>query len=90
MPDRLPGLTGSLTQYGDDEFSLYIRTAFMRGPGWTARDWERPVIGVGHTISDFTPCHREMPDLLEAVKTRRPTRPEGSRWPSRWRRSARS
>jgi dihydroxy-acid dehydratase len=26
------------------------------------------VIGIGHTISDFTPCHREMPDLLEAVK----------------------
>jgi dihydroxy-acid dehydratase len=68
VPDRLPGLTGSLTQYGDDEFSLYIRTAFMRGAGLDSEDWERPVIGIGHTISDFTPCHREMPDLLEAVK----------------------
>ena len=68
MPTRLPGLTGSLTEYGDEGFSLYIRTAFMRGAGLDSDDWERPVVGIGHTISDFTPCHREMPALLEAVK----------------------
>jgi dihydroxy-acid dehydratase len=68
VPDRLPGLTGSLTEYGDEEFSLYIRTAFMRGAGLDRDDWDRPVVGIGHTISDFTPCHREMPALLEAVK----------------------
>jgi dihydroxy-acid dehydratase len=68
VSDRLPGLTGSLTEYGDEAFSLYIRTAFMRGAGLDRDDWERPVVGIGHTISDFTPCHREMPALLEAVK----------------------
>ena len=59
-----PGLTG----YGDPAFSRYLRRAFLRSAGYDADDLARPVVGIGHTCSDFTPCHRQMPELVEAVR----------------------
>lgn len=63
-----PGVDRSLTSYGDEGFSRFLRRAFLASLGLDDTDLERPVIGVAHTISDYTTCHREMPQLVEAVK----------------------
>jgi dihydroxy-acid dehydratase len=62
------GLDGKLTSYGDPAFSRYLRGAFLAGAGYDELDQERPVVGVVDTRSDFNPCHRQMPELVEAVK----------------------
>ncbi|MCY3786962.1 MAG: dihydroxy-acid dehydratase [bacterium] len=62
------GIHGGLTSYGDTGFSRFVRSVFLAAAGYDACDTERPVVGVGHSISDYTPCHREMPGLLEAVR----------------------
>ena len=62
------GIHQGPTSYGDAGFSRFLRSVFLASAGYDDDDTERPIIGVGHSISDFTPCHREMPDLLEAVR----------------------
>ncbi len=57
-----------LTHYGDAEFSLFLRQAFIKGAGYTDDALSRPVIGIADTGSDYNPCHGNAPQLLEAVK----------------------
>ncbi|MBV9794330.1 MAG: dihydroxy-acid dehydratase [Actinobacteria bacterium] len=62
------GVFGRLTSYGDLGFSRFIRRAFLNSAGLDDEDLARPVVGIVNTTSDFTTCHREMPQLIEAVK----------------------
>ena len=62
------GINGNLTSYGDREFSKYIRRAFLSSAGYDSEDLERPVVGIVNTSSDYNTCHREMPQMVEAVK----------------------
>ena len=62
------GIYQGPTSYGDPGFGRFVRSAFLAAAGYDSCDTERPVVGVGHSIGDFTPCHRDMPALLEAVK----------------------
>ena len=62
------GIYQGLTSYGDAGFSRFVRSIFLAGAGYDEVDTDRPLVGLGHSISDFTPCHREMPGLLEAVR----------------------
>lgn len=57
-----------LTSYGDPGFSKYLRRAFLSSAGYDAEDLERPIVGILNTTSDYTTCHRDMPQLIEAVK----------------------
>jgi len=57
-----------LTSYGDEGFSRFLRGAFLAASGYDRRDLERPMVGIAHTCSDYTPCHRQMPELVEAVR----------------------
>jgi len=57
-----------LTSYGDPEFSLFLRKAFIKGAGYTDAALDRPVIGIANTGSDYNPCHGNAPQLIEAVK----------------------
>ncbi len=57
-----------LTSYGDQEFSLFLRKAFIKGAGYTDASLDRPVIGIANTGSDYNPCHGNAPQLIEAVK----------------------
>ncbi|MDH5798051.1 MAG: dihydroxy-acid dehydratase, partial [Paracoccaceae bacterium] len=66
--DRDRGLRKNLTQYGDKEFSLYLRKAFIKAMGYSEEALDRPVIGVVDTGSGYNACHRNMPDLIEAVE----------------------
>jgi dihydroxy-acid dehydratase len=62
------GMDRNLTSYGDPGFSRFLRRAFLASAGYDAVDLERPVIGIVDTRSDYNPCHREMPELVKAVK----------------------
>lgn len=67
-PDSGSGIFGGPTSYGDPGLSRFVRSAFLAAAGYDETDIERPIVGIGHSISDFTPCHREMPALLESAK----------------------
>jgi dihydroxy-acid dehydratase len=62
------GLRQGLTSYGDDEFSLFLRKAFIKAMGYSDDALERPIVGITNTYSDFNPCHGNVPALIEAVK----------------------
>jgi dihydroxy-acid dehydratase len=62
------GLSRGLTQYGDQEFALYLRRSFARSMGFGEEMLGRPVVGINATPSGFNNCHRHFPELLEAVK----------------------
>jgi dihydroxy-acid dehydratase len=62
------GLRKGLTSYGDADFSLFLRKAFIKAMGYTDDALERPIIGVTNTFSDYNPCHSNVPDLIESVK----------------------
>src|SRR6478736_3680805 len=62
------GLEKGLTSYGDRDFSLFLRKAFIKGAGYTDDALTRPVIGIVNTGSSFNPCHGNAPQLVEAVK----------------------
>jgi dihydroxy-acid dehydratase len=66
--DKDKGLEKGLTNYGDRDFSLFLRKAFIKGAGYTDDALTRPVIGIVNTGSSFNPCHGNAPQLVEAVK----------------------
>jgi dihydroxy-acid dehydratase len=68
MPDRTAGFANGLTNYGDRDFSLYLRRSFARSMGYSKEMLARPVVGIAYTGSGFNNCHRHFPELLEAVK----------------------
>jgi dihydroxy-acid dehydratase len=70
MADHAPpeGLKKGLTQYGDIEFSLFLRKAFIKGAGYTDDALSRRIVGIVDTGSGFNPCHGNAPQLIEAVK----------------------
>ena len=61
------GIAGGLTNYGDQDFSLYLRRSFARSMGLSDRLMAAPVVGIAAAESGFNNCHRAMPELVEAV-----------------------
>jgi dihydroxy-acid dehydratase len=68
MADDKRGMRRNLTAYGDAEFSLFLRRAFIKAMGYTDDALERPIVGITNTFSGFNACHRTVPELIEAVK----------------------
>jgi dihydroxy-acid dehydratase len=69
MTAREPsGLRRGLTHYGDPDFALYLRRSFARSMGYGEAMLERPVIGITDTASGFNNCHRNVPELIDAVE----------------------
>ncbi len=62
------GLRKGLTSYGDAEFSLFLRKAFIKAMGYSDDALDRPIVGVTNTFSDYNPCHGNVPDLIESAK----------------------
>jgi dihydroxy-acid dehydratase len=62
------GFLRGLQNYGDRDFSIYMRRAFAKSMGYTGTELARPVVGIAYTYSRFNPCHRHFPELLEAIK----------------------
>src|SRR5437660_9386638 len=68
MTDRTAGLDHGLTDYGDRDFSSYLRRSFAQSMGYSRDLLAKPVICMAYTGSDFNNCHRHFPDFLAAVK----------------------
>jgi len=68
MTERVYGLEHGLTNYGDRDFSLYLRRSFAQSMGYSRAMLAKPVVGIAYTGSGFNNCHRHFPELLEAVK----------------------
>jgi dihydroxy-acid dehydratase len=62
------GIKKNLTSYGDPAFSLYLRRAFLASAGYDQTDLDRPIVGIVNTASDYNVCHRQMPEMVDAVK----------------------
>jgi len=62
------GLDHGLTDYGDRDFSRYLRRSFAQSMGYSRAMLDKPVVGIAYTASDFNNCHRHFPELLAAVK----------------------
>lgn len=68
MNERPTGIGHGLTNYGDPDFSLYLRRSFAKSMGYSRAMLEKPVVGIAYTPSGFNNCHRHFPELLDAVK----------------------
>jgi dihydroxy-acid dehydratase len=68
MTERVYGLEHGLTNYGDRDFSLYLRRSFAQSMGYSRAMLAKPVVGIAYTGSGFNNCHRHFPELLDAVK----------------------
>ncbi len=68
MSEKIVGLDHGLTDYGDRDFSRYLRRSFAQSMGYSRALLDKPVVGIAYTASDFNNCHRHFPELLAAVK----------------------
>lgn len=62
------GLSVGTVNYGDREFALFLRRAFIKGAGLSDEDLSKPIVAIANTGSDYNPCHGNAPQLIEAVK----------------------
>jgi dihydroxy-acid dehydratase len=62
------GLARGLTNYGDPQFSLYLRRSFASSMGYSRELLDRPVVGICYAAGGFNNCHRLVPELIGAVK----------------------
>ncbi|MDT7569623.1 MAG: hypothetical protein QOG76_8247, partial [Pseudonocardiales bacterium] len=62
------GASRNITSYGDAGFSRYLRGAFLGAAGFDQEDLSRPIVGITDLTSDFNPCHRALPSIIENVK----------------------
>ena len=68
MTKNKSGMYKNLTNYGDSEFSIFLRKAFIKGMGYSEEMLNKPIIGITNTYSDYNPCHGNVPDLIKCVK----------------------
>lgn len=68
MTDTGKGMRKGLAHYGDAGFSLFLRKAFIKAMGYSDAALDRPIIGITNTFSGYNACHRNVPDLVEAIK----------------------
>jgi dihydroxy-acid dehydratase len=62
------GLARGLTNYGDADFSLYLRRSFAKSMGYSTDMLSRRVVGICQAAGGFNNCHRHFPELVDAVK----------------------
>jgi dihydroxy-acid dehydratase len=62
------GIFKNPTSYADPDFGRFIRGAFLDSAGFDADDRSRPVIGIADTSSDYTTCHRDLPQVIAAIR----------------------
>ncbi|MBL8808467.1 MAG: dihydroxy-acid dehydratase [Rhodospirillales bacterium] len=64
----MQGMKKGLAQYGDAGFSLFLRKAFIKAMGYSDDALDRPIVGITDTYSAYNACHRNVPELIEAIK----------------------
>jgi dihydroxy-acid dehydratase len=64
----MKGMKKGLAQYGDAGFSLFLRKAFIKAMGYSDDALDRPIVGITDTYSAYNACHRNVPELIDAIK----------------------
>src|ERR1700740_2435524 len=67
VPASAQGMKKGLTSYGDSDFSIFLRKAFIKGAGYTDDALNRLIIGIANTGSAYNPCHGNAAQLIDAV-----------------------
>jgi len=67
MTNQKTGFRRRLANYGDADFSLYLRKAFAKSMGYRDSDLAKPIVGIANTYSGFVSCHATVPELVKAV-----------------------
>jgi dihydroxy-acid dehydratase len=62
------GINNNLTNYGDLEFSSYLRRSFAKSMGYTNKTLKKPIVGIVNTTSGLNSCHRHFPEMITALK----------------------
>ena len=62
------GIDNNLTNYGDLEFSSYLRRSFVKSMGYTNKTLKKPIVGIVNTTSGLNSCHRHFPEMITALK----------------------
>jgi len=62
------GFRRGLTNYGDRDFSIYLRRSFASSMGYSREMLDKPIVGICHSASGFNNCHRHFPEMIDAVK----------------------
>lgn len=68
MTDQPTGMRKGLAQYGDTGFSLFLRKAFLKAMGYSDDALDRTVVGITNTFSGYNACHKNVPDMIDAIK----------------------
>ena len=68
MKKKHLGIDKGLTNYGDKEFSKFLRRSFAKSMGYTNKSLNKPIVGICYTESGFNNCHRNFPEILESLK----------------------
>jgi dihydroxy-acid dehydratase len=68
MSEKNKGMRRGLTDYGDADFSLYLRKAFIKAMGFSEDALSRPVVGIANTFSSYNACHATVPQIVDAIK----------------------
>ncbi|WP_413717765.1 dihydroxy-acid dehydratase [Silicimonas sp. MF1-12-2] len=66
--EKIQGLAKGLTNYGDRDFSVYLRNSFAASMGYSREVLRKPIVGIANSFSGFNNCHRHFPELVDAVK----------------------
>ena len=64
MSDGPKGLANGLTNYGDNDFSLYLRRSFASAMGYSREIMDQPVVGICTAPSKKYSCRFSAPDLV--------------------------
>jgi dihydroxy-acid dehydratase len=62
------GFRRNITDYGDRAFALYLRRSFAKSMGHSDAMLDKRVVGIADTASELNNCHRNVPELVAAVK----------------------
>ncbi len=62
------GMRRGLPSYGDPAFSLFLRKAFIKAMGYSDDALDRTIVGIVNTFSGYNACHRNVPELCDAIK----------------------
>lgn len=68
MKKKYSGIDKGLTNYGDQEFSKFLRRSFAKSMGYTNKSLNKPIVGICYTESGFNNCHRNFPEILQSLK----------------------
>jgi dihydroxy-acid dehydratase len=68
MADQKTGMRKGLANYGDAGFSLFLRKAFIKAMGYSDDALDRTIVGITNTFSGYNACHKNVPDMIEAIK----------------------